>query len=95
MTTQQYKKLREFEEKFNETSRGYVRVTRTEMDRFSEIYREIYGKEVNRTQRTCPHCIMRLFKTVGEDYRKFEQSPAYKKLMKKENGTGETNDTDA
>ena len=95
MTTEQFIKLREFEGKFDETTRGYVRVTRSEMDRFSEIYREIYGKEVNRTQRTCPTCILRLFKTVANDYWNFKKTPAYKKLVKKENGTGETDNADA
>lgn len=84
MTTDNYKKLREFAGKFEESRHGYVRATRTEMDRFSEVYKEVYGREVSRSQRTCPHCIFKLFKTVAEDFWAFEKTPAYKKLMKSE-----------
>lgn len=84
MTTEQYKKLRKYAGKFEETRHGFVRVTRTEMDEFSSIYWEIYGKEVTRNQRTCPHCVLKLFKQVAGDFWNFEKSPAYKKLVKAE-----------
>ena len=51
MTTKQYVALRPYAEKFNTSRAGYVRVTKTEMDAFSDVYKDIYGKEVNRSQR--------------------------------------------
>lgn len=92
MTTEQYKKLREFADKYEESRHGYVRATKTDMDRFSVVYKEVYGREVNRSQRTCPHCIFKLFKTVAEDFWAFEKTPAGKKLLKRER---EGNDADA
>lgn len=94
MTTKQYVALRPYAEKFNTSRAGYVRVTKTEMDAFSDVYKDIYGKEVNRSQRTCPRCILKLFKAVAEDFWAFEKSPAYKKLMKSEKDGNEGSSVD-
>jgi ribosomal protein S27AE len=84
MTTENYKKLREWSDRFEQTKCGYVRATKSDMERFSSVYKEIYGKPVTQSQRTCPRCILKLFKQVAEDYWAFEKSPAYKKLIKSE-----------
>ena len=54
MTTDSYKKLRAFSDKFEESRHGYVRATKSEMDRFSEVHKEVYGSEITRAQRTSP-----------------------------------------
>lgn len=86
MTTENYKKLRPWAGKFEESRHGYVRATRTDMDRFSEVYQEVYGSPVTQSQKTCPRCIIKLFQRVAADYWGFEKSPAYKKLIKSEQG---------
>lgn len=91
MTTENYKKLREWSDRFEQTRCGYVRATKSDMDRFGQVYLEVYGKPINQSQRTCPRCILKLFKAVAEDFWAFEKSPAYKKLIKSERD--ENNDT--
>lgn len=93
MKTEDYKKLREWSGKFEESRHGYVRATKNDMERFSAVYQEIYGKPVTQSQKTCPRCILKLFKSVGEDFWAFEKSVAYKKLLKEEHGKPETDDT--
>ena len=91
MKTEDYKKLREWSEKFAQTKCGYVRVTKGDMERFATLYKEVYDKPVTQSQKTCPHCVLKLFKAVAEDFWAFEKSPAYKKLIKSEQQQ-ETND---
>ncbi len=93
MKTEDYKKLREWSDRFEQTRCGYVRATKSDMDRFGQVYQEVYGKPITQSQRTCPRCILKLFKAVAEDFWAFEKSPAYKKLLKQEHGEPETDNT--
>ena len=92
MKTEDYKKLREWSDRFAQAKCGYVRATRSDMERFSQVYLEIYGTPITQAQKTCPRCIVKLFQRVGEDYWAFEKSPAYKKLIKSEQERPESTD---
>lgn len=84
MTTEDYKKLRPWAGKFEESRHGYVRATRGDMDAFGAVYQEVYGTPITQSQKTCPRCIIKLFQRVAADFWGFEKSPAYKKLIKSE-----------
>lgn len=85
MTTEVYKKLKQYETKFQTAVySNFVRFTSTELNAFNEILKEHDGKGLTNSQRTCPRCLLNAIKTVAAEYYKFKDSPWGKRIEKQE-----------
>lgn len=90
MTKEVYKKLKEYESKFQTVLHGnFVRFTTKELDAFNEVLKEHNGKGLTQSQRTCPHCLLTAVKQVAGEYYKYKESPWGRKAEKELNGDGE------
>lgn len=87
MTKKQYEALTWAESKFTlAVTQGYVHITRTEFDKVSTVYEEMYGETVTRSQKACPRCVLRIMQRIGKDYLSYKE----KQTKKKEKKDGET-----
>ena len=87
MTKKQYEALTWAESKFTlAVTQGYVHITRTEFDKVSTIYEEMYGETVTRSQKACPRCVLRIMQRIGKDYLTYKEKLEKKKEKKQDGG---------
>lgn len=94
MTTEVYKKFKEYETKFQTAVHSnFVRFTTRELDAFNAVLKEHDGKGLTNSQRHCPHCLLTAIKKVAAEFYKFKDSPWGKKVERQMNGNdGDTAD---
>ena len=87
MTKKQYEALTWAESKFTlAVNQGYVHITRTEFDKVSTVYEEMYGETVTRSQKACPRCVLRIMQRIGKDYLSYKEKQTKKKEKKQDGG---------
>lgn len=83
MKGETYKKLKEYEHAMEVAATcGYVRMTAAQVAGFAELYKEVFGKELTRSQRSCGHCLQKAAAAVWGEYQKYKISPHGKKIDK-------------
>lgn len=87
MTKKQYEALTWADSKFNlAVNQGYVHITRTEFDKVSTVYEEMYGETVTRSQKACPRCVLRIMQRIGKDFLAYKEKLGKKKEKKQDVG---------
>lgn len=69
MTREQVEKCKVYEQQFSwAVKTNFLRMNNTEFGAIAAIYKEVFGKELNKSQMTCNTCRLRAIKELGTDY---------------------------
>ena len=75
MTQEQYNKLKEKERVLiNAVKNDFVHLTFVEFQFFADIYAEVFGKALRKSQMNCNTCRLNALKSLGREYLAFEQN---------------------
>lgn len=81
-----FEKLKKYETAlYTAKHSSFARMSVNEFNDMCNIYKDMYGVEVTRTERNCPSCKLRVTKRLAEDYFKYKDKQL-KKQEEKENG---------
>lgn len=87
MTKEQFEKLKPYEETImNAFKRSFVHMPGSEFLKVAEIYAEIFGTPLTKSQMSCNTCRLNALRKLGELYSTYTESQAQK--MKKETKRG-------
>lgn len=65
-------------EKFRGSLKGsvkssFIRLSRGEMNKINEIYKELYGEALNKSQLLCNSCKLKACQRIGRDIERYEE----------------------
>ena len=90
MKTETYTKAHQIEVKLEYAYKmGYITLQSSEKAIFYEVYKETFNKELTRSEKACPHCMMQAVRRFWPEYLKFKASPAGRKTDKELDGEKE------
>lgn len=83
MTIEQYKKSKQYESIFrNALNFDFIHLTYSEFEKISDLFTEIYGKSLTKSQKNCNTCRLKAIKDLGKDY--FKYANEYDKIIEAE-----------
>ena len=72
MTKETYEALKPYAEKLNTaTLVGWVRVSRQELEAINKVAKDAVGRELNQSQKTCPHCVVKFLRDLDKAYKAY------------------------
>lgn len=88
ITKEQYKLLAPWEKEITNAYRNsFVHMTSENFNKIAEIYKEIFGEQLNPSQMRCNTCRLNALRKLGEVYTKYgqkKQKPRKQKLEKED-----------
>lgn len=83
MTRETYHKLKDKERILkNAVNMDFIHLTASEFSFYADIYKEVFGISLTRSQMNCNSCRLKAVKQIGAEY--FKVALAYEKLDKEE-----------
>lgn len=61
---------------------NYARFPHKEFMEFEKAVKVWRGEGLKKNEKTCPHCLLTLLKSICEDFEKYERSPKGKQILK-------------
>ena len=87
MKTETYIKAHQIEAKLEYAVKmGYITLQTAEKNIFFDAYKETFNKELTRSEKACPHCMIQVVRRFWTEYAKFKASPQGRKTDKELDG---------
>lgn len=83
LTKEQYDALTPFKDQLRSAYKSsFVRITSSEFNQVAEIYHEVFGIQLRKSQMTCGTCRLNTMRKLGELYAKYTEEQEKKKTNK-------------
>lgn len=94
MTKEQYDRLKNYESTLRSAlNSNFARVSQGEFNKIADIYKELYGTALTKSQMVCNACKLSALKRLAMDYNEYEAwyNKKYKKSQKDSNLASQNN----
>lgn len=90
MTYELYKRLKAFETPLmSARNTSYARVPHRDLAELDNIVKELRGKGMTPSEKSCTTCFLKLLKWLAEEFLKYQNSPGGRKKINAENAKEE------